>query len=177
MKKEVIDQIKEADFVVERAYRANKWLRDNYYKLFNDNDFLAEWKEKYEDDLFKARLYQHIYGRCIYKQTIKALNNIECYTELFNEPCLIKAIKKKPVLETLVVGLLNKRNPLIQAELRQLMIDFIEGDKLAMVLIDFKKRLIGKNFEEPLMIEYKEDTNIKKSAFKDFTSKLKALLR
>lgn len=177
MKKEVMDQIKETDFIIERAYRSNKWLRDNYYNLFKDRSFLKEWQQKYEDNLFKAKLYQHIYGRCIYKQTIKALNNIECYVDLFNEPCLIKAVRKKPLLELMVVSLLNKRNPLIQIELRELLIDYIEGDKLAMVLISIKKRLIGKNFEEPVLIEYKEEAELKKSAFQIFTNKLKALLR
>lgn len=97
--------------------------------------------------------------------------------DLFNEPCLIKAVRKKPLLELMVVSLLNKRNPLIQVELRELLIDYIEGDKMAMVLINIKKRLIGKNFEEPLLIEYKEEAELKKSAFQIFTNKLKALLR
>lgn len=177
MKKEVMDQIKENDFVVERAYRSNKWLRDNYYKLFKDAYFLKEWQQKYDDNLFKAKLRQHIYGRCIYKHTVKALNNIECYVDLFNDPCLVKAIRKKPLLELMVVSLLNKRNPLIQVELRDLLIDYIEGDKLTMVLISVKKRLTGKNFEESLPIEYKEEAELKKSAFQIFTNKLKALLR
>lgn len=42
MKKEVMDQIKETDFIIERAYKSNKWLRDNYYNLFKDRSFLKE---------------------------------------------------------------------------------------------------------------------------------------
>jgi len=177
VKKEVMSQIKETDFVIERAYGSNKWLRDNYHKLFTDKDFLREWKEKYDDNLFKAKLSKHIYGRCIYKQTIKALHNMECYIDLFNDSDVIKAIRKKPVIELMLVNLLNEKNVLIQIQLRGLLIDYIESDKLTMVLMSFKKRLIGKSFEAPWESEDKENTKIKKSAFQIFTNKVKALLR